>query len=298
VQFMFQGDFQRLYRADILEALRLQESDRSLHEIVYPGASAPRRGLTGGIFPTDDQIRPLFRLPFPPGSRRLPDMLIPEVRVIHNALRHSLLPRIGNAESITSLQQWLILSIFTHQPFDIVDFILCEIEDVIADGMTMVRQQPYAHIISFLLAQTTRPPEFFETYESSRSFKVYAPAPPTDRRRGQRAMAHAQEQIPPEDRERVAVEDEALAEAEADLPQAFLDIASDSDSDSSDHEFLPPLPRRHDHEAGGSAQGMQHSASVPSAPESTHPVPPPAASSSEFSQFLQQMQQQQQMLVQ
>ena len=77
-----------------------------------------------------------------------------------------------------------------------------------------------------------------------------------------------------------------------------MDIASDSDSDSTDQEFLPPLPRRHDHEAGGSAQGAPHAASFPSAPETTPPVPPPAASSSEFSQFLQQMQQQQQMLVQ
>ena len=36
-------------------------------------------------------------------------------------------------------------STHTHEPFDIVDFILAEIEDVITDGMDVVRQFPYAH---------------------------------------------------------------------------------------------------------------------------------------------------------
>ena len=59
-------------------------------------------------------------------------MLTPQAKVIHFALRRSLLSRIDYGEAIISLQQWLILSILTHQRFDIVDLILCEIKDDIA----------------------------------------------------------------------------------------------------------------------------------------------------------------------
>ena len=44
----------------------------------------------------------------------------------------------------------ILLHILTHEPFDIVDFILAEIEDVITDGMGVVRQFPYAHWISYI----------------------------------------------------------------------------------------------------------------------------------------------------
>ena len=50
----------------------------------------------------------------------------------------------------TGLQQLLLLHILTHEPFDIVDFILAEIEDVITDGMGVVWQFPYAHWISYI----------------------------------------------------------------------------------------------------------------------------------------------------
>ena len=60
----------------------------------------------------------------------------------------------GGGEVVTSIQQWLILHIMSHTPFDIVDFLLCEIQDSIADGLKAGRQQPYAHIISYLLDRT------------------------------------------------------------------------------------------------------------------------------------------------
>jgi hypothetical protein len=87
---------------------------------------------------------------------RTPDMLTPVANVVHRVLRKTLLPRIGNAESITSLQQWLLLHVMTGRPFDIVDFILAEIEDVIFDGLTMARNMVYAHWISFMLSSVTR----------------------------------------------------------------------------------------------------------------------------------------------
>ena len=72
---------------------------------------------------------------------------------IHLALRKSLLFRIGYNEGITALQQWLQLHILTGRDFDIVDFFICELEDVIMDGMTVNRRQPFAYWICWILAQ-------------------------------------------------------------------------------------------------------------------------------------------------
>lgn len=82
-------------RNNILEALGLQASSQSLHEIIYPHTQAPCRHLVGGVFLTDDEIRPIFRQPFVLGSPRVPSMLIPKANALHMALRRSLLPRIG-----------------------------------------------------------------------------------------------------------------------------------------------------------------------------------------------------------
>ena len=67
------------------------------------------------------------------------------------ALRKTILSREGNRESLTSLQQWLLLSICTREKFDFLDFMLCEIEDVIVDAINVGRQQVYPHIICYLL---------------------------------------------------------------------------------------------------------------------------------------------------
>jgi hypothetical protein len=44
----------------------------------------------------------------------------------------------------------------TGWPFDIVDFILAKIEDVIFYGLTVARNMLYAHWISFMLISLTR----------------------------------------------------------------------------------------------------------------------------------------------
>ena len=41
----------------------------------------------------------------------------------------------GGGEVVTSIQQWLHLHILSHTPFDIVDFLMCEVEESIADGV-------------------------------------------------------------------------------------------------------------------------------------------------------------------
>jgi hypothetical protein len=46
-----------------------------------------------------------------------------------------------------------VLHILTHQPFDIIDLLLAEIEDVITDGMGVARQLPYDHWISYIYSR-------------------------------------------------------------------------------------------------------------------------------------------------
>jgi len=53
--------------------LGVAESDRRLYEIVYGDMDPPRHGRAGGTFPTDQQIRLLFRQPFADGSLCTPD---------------------------------------------------------------------------------------------------------------------------------------------------------------------------------------------------------------------------------
>jgi hypothetical protein len=57
-----------------------------------------------------------------------------------------------NAESLTGVQQWLLMYVMAKRPFDLVDIMINEIEDVIMDSMGMTRQQPFAHWISWLLS--------------------------------------------------------------------------------------------------------------------------------------------------
>jgi hypothetical protein len=79
----------------------------SLHKIFYGDHEPPRCSLLGGWFPSDEEMVGLFVESFT-GRRayRTPNMLTPEANVVHRALGKTLLPRIGNAESITSFEQW------------------------------------------------------------------------------------------------------------------------------------------------------------------------------------------------
>ena len=89
--------------------------------------------------------------PFIDGSLHTLDRLRPEAYVLHMALRKTVLPRGSNRESLTSLQQWLLLSIWRGEQFDFLHFFMSEIEDIIADAISTGRQHMYPHIISYLL---------------------------------------------------------------------------------------------------------------------------------------------------
>ena len=70
------------------------------------------------------------------GSLCTPDRLRLEACILHMALRKIVLPHGGNMESLTSLQQWLLLSIWRGEQFDFLHFFLSKIEDVIADAIS------------------------------------------------------------------------------------------------------------------------------------------------------------------
>jgi hypothetical protein len=59
-----------------------------------------------------------------------------------------------------------------------VDFLICEIEDTVLDGLRARRQLLYAHYLCHILAHLIRPPQFQGTLEASRLlFGSYRPAP-------------------------------------------------------------------------------------------------------------------------
>jgi hypothetical protein len=289
VHFMFGGQVFGLSRATLAGILGVDLVDVSLHEMVYGDADPPRRAMIGGIAPSHKAISQCFRQPFPASYARVPSLLTPEAYAVHMALRRTLLPRSGYPEGFTGLQQLLLLHVLTHEPFDIVDFILAEIEDVITDGMGVVRQFPYAHWISFIFSMIVpaeSPVSAVYRQDEVPWFPVYRPTAPSDRRRGRQADRAAMARLSPEAQARVAQEDEALLAAEAQLPGGEDEIHwSDLESDSSkDEEYFPaPAPASHDHEAGGSREPAPVSAAAATVSESQVSQP------SELTALLQQL---------
>jgi hypothetical protein len=166
---------------------------------------------------------------------------------------------------------------------------LAEIEDVITDGMGVVRQFPYAHWISFIcsmIVPAESPVSAVYRQDKVPWFPVYRPTAPSDRRRGRQADRAAMAQLTPEAQARVAQEDEALLAAEAQLSGGDDEIHwSDLESDSSeDEEYFPaPAPASHDHEAGGSGEPAPVLAAATTVSESQVSQP------SELTALLQQL---------
>jgi hypothetical protein len=166
----------------------------------------------------------------------------------------------GNAESLTGVQQWLLMYVMTKRPFDLVDIMLAEIEDAIMDGMGMTRQHPFAHWMSWLLSRLEAQ-RYVGMLESSKFvFPTYSLLMPGDRRRGLRGLRRAEETLQARAAaeaviDEAARQDSTLTAAEAPLPQYF---STDDESSSDDEDFVPTpesvfrVRRSHDDEAGGS----------------------------------------------
>ena len=148
--------------------------------------------------------------PFANGSLRTPDRLCPAAYVLHMYLRKIVRPRGGNRESLTSLQQWLLLSIWRGEQFDFLHFFLFKIEDVIADAISTGWHHVYPHIISYLLCtidSKKNGPLYNElTYE----VMTYMPASLDDHRHGQHSLRSVQVLLPIQDRERHEMVDATL----------------------------------------------------------------------------------------
>ena len=73
----------------------------------------------------------------------------------------------------------------TGRDFDLADFFICELEDVIMDGMTVHHRHPFAHWISWILAQLGQNAHMDVLEQSRTHFTVYSPTAPRGPR-GQR----------------------------------------------------------------------------------------------------------------
>jgi hypothetical protein len=81
-------------------------------------------------------------------------------KYLYQIMRQTLLLRMGYREATTHIQLWLLGALISHLEFDVVDFLICEIEDTILDGLRARRQLPHAHYLCYIFAQLIRPPQF------------------------------------------------------------------------------------------------------------------------------------------
>jgi hypothetical protein len=133
----------------------------------------------------------------------------------------------------------------------VVDFLICEIEDTLLDGLHARRQLPYAHYLCHIFVQLVRPPQFHGTLEASRlQFGSY----------------HSDPEDPvlvPDLVSDVRADDETFIQFETQGAEA------DTSSDDDEGLGILPLPlvptRSHDHEAGSSS-------AAPAAPPAIDPA--------------------------
>jgi hypothetical protein len=168
---------------------------------------------------------------------------------LYQLMRRTLLSWMGYREAATHIQLWLLGALVSHSEFDVVDFLICEIEYTVMDGLHARRQLHYAHYLCHIFAQLIRPPQFQGTLEASRLlFGSYRPAP--------------EDPVPaPAPVFDTKAEDTALHQFEA------QDAAVDDDDDFGIPPPPPPMPPcSHDHEAGSS------SGAAPTAPPAIDPA--------------------------
>lgn len=150
---MFESSQHRIYTQEIRQLYGFPESPVRLHSMCY-GSADPPRCPHDRVTPPTTHVTAIFRPPFNEGSRRSLSDLTHVATVLEAAMRRTLLPRVGFREALTNLQQWLLGALVSHTVFDMVDFLLCEIDDIVLDGCRAHRQLPYAHYLS----QADQPP--------------------------------------------------------------------------------------------------------------------------------------------
>jgi hypothetical protein len=253
MRFRFEREDVTITASQIRHLFGFPESSTRLHSLCYDTSDPPRRPHDG-MAPGTAHVAALFHPPFSDGSRRSPADFTTAAKYLFELIRQTLLPRVGYREATTHIQLWLLGALVSYSEFDVVDFLICEIEDTVLDGIRARRQLPYAHYLCHIFAQLIRPPQFQGTLEASRLvFGSYRLAP----------EAPVPASAPVFDSQ---AEDAALRQFEA------QDAAVVDDDDDDDDDFgvppppPPPMPpRSHDHEAGSSS-------ATPAAPPAIDPV--------------------------
>jgi hypothetical protein len=157
MRFRFEREDVTLHASQIRQLFGFQMSSTRLHSLCY-GTSDPPRRPHGGVALATTHITALLRTPFTDGLRRSLVDFTPAGKYLYELMIQTLLPRMGYREATTHIQLWLLGALISHSEFDVVDFLICEIEDTILDGLRARCQLPYAHYLCHIFAQLIRLP--------------------------------------------------------------------------------------------------------------------------------------------
>jgi hypothetical protein len=159
IRFRFEREDVTIHASQIRQLFGFNESSTRPHSLCY-GTSDPPRRTHDGVAPSTAHVTALFRLPFLDGSRHSPAHFTTAAKFLYQLMRQTLLPQMGYREAATHIQLWLLGALVSHSEFDVVDFLICEIEDTVLDCLRARRQLPYAHYLCHIFAQLIRPPQF------------------------------------------------------------------------------------------------------------------------------------------
>jgi hypothetical protein len=157
MRFCFELEDVTLHASQIRQLFGFPELTTRLHSQCYGTLDPPYRPH-GGVAPATAHFTTLFRPPFTDGSRRSPADFTPAAKFLYELMRRTLLSRMGYREATTHIQLWLLGALISHSEFNVVDFLICEIEDTVLDGLRARRQLSYAHYLYHIFAQLIRPP--------------------------------------------------------------------------------------------------------------------------------------------
>jgi hypothetical protein len=237
MRFRFEREDVTLHDSQIRQLFGFPESSTRLHSLCY-GTSDPPRRPHGGVAPATAHVVALLRPPFTDGSRCSPGDFTPAAKYLYQVMRRTLLSRMGYREATTHIQLWLLGALISHSEFDVVDFLICEIEDTVLDGLHAHRQLLYAHYLCHIFTQLIRSPQFQGTLEASRlQFGSNRPVPED--------LILVPDPVPD-----IQAEDEAFHQFET------QGTTTDAAADDDDFGIPPPPtmpPRLHDHEVGSSS---------------------------------------------
>jgi hypothetical protein len=146
LSFCFEREDVTFHATQIRELFGFPESSTWLHSLCYGTLDPPCRPHDG-FAPAIAHVAALFRPPFIDGSRRSPTDFTPAAKFLYELMRQTLLPMMGYREATTHIQLWLFGALISHSEFDVVDFLICEVEDTMLDGLCARCQLPYAHYL-------------------------------------------------------------------------------------------------------------------------------------------------------